>query len=241
VEHSVQLIVRPHRSSIHKYIQRMNYYVSLAFNLFIIIVALLGWMRFTKISPVFLPFLIFVWVGTINEIYSAIIVTLYRQNNIANYNIYILFEPLLILWQFQRWNLFGTKYKIYWFLFFAFIGFWLLETIFHSKLYLDFNSYYQVFYSAVIVLMSISMLNQILMKERKSVLKSSIFIICCGFIISFTYTLSTQSFTVYRLQMSESFIRNLFFIFTFINLFCNILYAIAILWMPRKQAFTLQY
>ena len=217
------------------------YYVALIFNLFIIVVAILGWVRFPKISPTFFPFLIFIWLGTTNEIFSAIVVNIYRGHNIVNYNIYILFEPLLILWQFKQWGLFIKQKKAFQFLFFILICFWITETIVHSRLSHDFNYFYQVFYSAIIVVLSISMLNQVLMTERRSILKNPIFIICCVLIISFTYTLTTQCFAVYRVQLGASLLSKLHRIFIFINLFCNIIYALAIWWMPKRQAFALQY
>ena len=72
-------------------------------------------------------------------------------------------------------------------------------------------------------------------------MKNSSFIICCGFIVMLTYTLLTEMFYAYGLELSDAFTQNLNYIFIFMNLFSNVIYALAILWMPKRQAFTLQY
>src|SRR5215216_5669948 len=218
----------------------MNYYLSVAFSLLIIIPAITGWVRFKNINPAFLPFLIFIWSGTVNEVYSAIIVTFFRYYNIVNYNIFLLLESIIILWQFKRWNLF-KKDQAYYIILVLFTAGWLAETLFITRLKSDFNAYYHIFFSAIIVLLSISMLNHILVKERRNLLTNSIFIICCGFIIMFTYALITESLEVYRAQMGKAFTINLHNLFVIINFIGNLIYTFAIVQMPKKQAFSLEY
>lgn len=217
----------------------MNYYLRLALNLLIIVPAIVGWVRFSKISPAFLPFLLFIWIGTLNEIYSAIIVNFFHQYNLINSNIYMLVEVCLLLWQFKRLNLFDTQ--IFNFLLLTCNVVWLADTILVTRLSLDSNNYSRIFFSFLIVLLSIGMLNQQLLKERKNLLRGAIFIICIGFILMFTYSLLIGSFFLYKVNMSNTFQRNISLIFVFMNLFCNMVYAIAILLMPKRQAFTLQY
>lgn len=217
----------------------MNYYLRLALNLLIIVPAIVGWVRFSKISPAFLPFLLFVWVGALSEIYSAIVVNFFHLYNIVSFNIYSLAEICLLLWYFKRLNLFNAKTLKFLLLTSGIV--WLLETIFVSKLSLDFNNYSRIFFDFIIVLLSIAMLNQQLLKARKNLLKDAVFIICIGFILMFTYSLLVASFFLYRLNMSDNFHRNISLIFVFMNFFCNMVYAVAILLMPKRQAFTLQY
>ena len=117
----------------------------------------------------------------------------------------------------------------------------MLESILVTRIYLEFNSYFRIFYSLILVLSSVSMINQILMKEREKLAKNPTFIICIAFIFALTYSLLIELFFVYHLQLSATFNTNLHYIFIVINLFSNLLYFLAILWMPKRQAFTLQY
>lgn len=217
----------------------MSYYVSQALIYLIIIPASIGWVRYKNISPAYFPFLVLMWVGASNEIVSFFVIRIYN-NNIINYNFYLLIESLLILWQFHRWRLFEKK-KTYRILQATFLIAWILECLFLSKLYLGFNSYFQIFYSFVIVLMSVNMINHVLMRERGSLLKSPLFIVCSVFVILFTYAVVVETFWAYGLQMSTDFKVKLQHIFVVINFLCNTIYTLAILWMPKRQAFTLQY
>jgi hypothetical protein len=163
------------------------------------------------------------------------------QYNILNYNIFLLIEALVLTWQFQRWRLFGYNHRIPFLIYSIFIVTWLLENLFISKFYLGFNSYFRIFFSFVIVIMSMGMLNEVIMKEKKQLLKNSIFIICSLFILLFTYALLSESFILYGVNMNEFFSTNVYQIFRCVNFVCNILFAFAIWYIPKRQAFTLQY
>jgi hypothetical protein len=217
----------------------MNFYVALVLNSFIIVPAIIGWVRYKNISPAYLPFLILIWVGAINEIISFIVIRAFHSN-IVNYNLYLLFESLLILWQFHRWRLFEKK-KNYRILMALFIAGWLAECLFLTKLYLNFNQYFQIFYSFVIVLMSVNMINHVLMKDRRNLLKNPSFVISVVFVILFTYSVLVEAFWLYGLKMSPEFNNSLHYIFVFVNFLCNVIYALTISWMPKRQAFSLQF
>lgn len=218
----------------------MKFYVLFFLGLFIIFPAVIGWVRYKKISSAYLPFLIWVWVGAINEVLNTILIIGLGKYNVINTNLYQLIEALLILWQFKKWHLLG-KDKSYIAISIAFFISWFIENLVLSKFYLGFNSYFRIFYSFVLVLMSINMLNQILMKERTSLIKNPIFVICILFVVMFTYAALVETFWAYGLNMSIEFTNNLQNIFVMINLVCNVIFAFVILWMPKRQAFTLQF
>ena len=219
----------------------MGYLLTQIFAFSIIIPAIIGWVRFSKLNSAFIPFLLFIWLGTLNEIANYIIIFILHQYNIFNYNLFLLVEALLIIWQFERWYLFGHNKKISVFLHCFLVCIWLLENLFISKFYLGFNSYFRIISSFMIVLMSIGMLNQVIVKERKSLIKNPVFIICSFLVVLFTYALLTESFIIYGVKMSDSFSTNLFRIFTIANLIANLAYGLAIWLIPRRQAFALQY
>lgn len=217
----------------------MNYYVSQILNYLIIIPAIIGWVRYKKISSAYLPFLILIWVGALNEFISVVSIHFFRSN-ILNYNLYLLVESILILWQFRRWQLF-EKEKNYYILQALFVGGWLLETVLYTKLYYNFNQYFKVCYSFAIVLMSVSMINHILMKDRGNLIKNPVFVISMVLVILFTYTVLVEAFWIYGVRMSPEFRTSLHYIFVCVNFLCNLIYALTILWMPKRQAFSLQY
>jgi hypothetical protein len=199
------------------------------------IAALIGIWRFRKISVVFLPFLLFLWLGFANEIVSEVTARVWRNTTLNN-NIYVLLEACLILWQFQKWGLFQRQKAFVPVLLLSFVTFWCVE-IFVNYHYLYVASYFRIFYSFVIVLMSIHMINFIIVSESRSLLKNPIFLICIGFIIFFTYKILIEIFWVYGLNGSRDFRNNVYMIHSLINFFSNIIYALAALWVPRKQIF----
>jgi hypothetical protein len=95
-------------------------------------------------------------------------------------------------------------------------------------------------YSLSVVLLSIHSINGILFKERE-ILKNPAFLICLGIVVFFTYKVVIEMFWIYGLRESRNFRLNVYIILVYINLICNLIYALAILWMRRKQAFTLQF
>lgn len=217
----------------------MNYYIAYIFNFTILIGTIIGCIRFRRIHPDFYPFLFLIWAGSINEITSTAIVFL-GYYNIVNFNIYNLVEALLATWLFYRWQLFNDNHRFYHSLQITICLAWLLDIAFISG-FSNFNSYFRIFYSFILILLSISMINRMLFKERIHFFKNPVFIICSGFIIFYTLTVLTEAFFVYGLKLSSAFQANVNYILNSTNLFCNLIYALAILWMPRRQAFSLQY
>ena len=217
----------------------MDYYVSLYFGLFIIVPAIIGLIRLPNINSIFHPFLIIIWVQSCNIIFGGIVIEL-GYNNIGHYNIWFLLDAYLSLWIFKKWRLFESK-KSYRSLWISVSIFWLVETIFFSKLTLEYNSYFRVFYCFIIILMSINTINSLLMRERKALIKNPVFVICCTFVLSNTITVLGESFFASNLELGDTFRISMDHMITITNLFCNLLYALAILWMPKKQAFILQY
>jgi len=217
----------------------MNYYVGLWLSLVIVIPAIVGAIRFASINPVFFPFIISVWLNTLNLLFGAIIVE-FGYYNFVHYNIWYLLDAFISLWLFKEWNLFESK-RLYRSLWILLSIVWLSETILFSKLTHDYNSYFRIFYSFIVILMSITTINSLLMKERKHLLKNPMFLICCTFVILNTITVLTEAFFASNLHLGDAFRINMDRITILTSLLCNLIYALAILWMPKKQAFILQY
>jgi hypothetical protein len=207
--------------------------------LFALIPAIVAAVRLSAISSEFDPFIIAIWLRGVNAAFGLIIQH-FGYNNILHYNLWFLGDALLLLWVFEKWNLFESK-NLYRFLAVA-LGFtWLAETIFFSRLNGDYNSYFRIIYSFVVILMSISMINNILLKAAINPLKNSIFLICCALVLLNTITVIGEAFFAYSLIMGEEFRLYMDRIITFMDALCSLIFALIILWMPKKQAFTLQF
>jgi hypothetical protein len=50
-----------------------------------------------------------------------------------------------------------------------------------------------------------------------------------------------EVFYLYGVNESHTFALKVYLIFNYINLFCNLIYALAALWMPTKMRFSLPY
>lgn len=203
------------------------------------IAAIIGWIRFRKIHSTYYPFLYFIWLGFVNEIIGYFLINSGHTNAVNN-SIYSLAESLLITWQFYRWQLFKQRTGLYIGLLILFGIFWIVETFIVYDIYRTIT-YFRVFYSFIIVLMSINTLNSILMKEQTNILKNPVFLICLSFVIYFTFTVIVGIFWIYGIGGSTGFRRSMVWILIYVNLFSNLIYALAVLWMPKKLRFSLPY
>ena len=83
----------------------MSYELNAIISLTIGIGPIIGWVRFHKIDPAFLPFLLLLTIGFLNEVVSIILMK-YGYTNIINFNSFKIIESVLLLWQFKNWKLF---------------------------------------------------------------------------------------------------------------------------------------
>jgi len=199
--------------------------------------AALALVKFPCIEINYYPFVFLIWIGLFNEALSVILVYTIR-NNTVNSNIYVLLEFILILYQFYRWDSISL-HKFY-----AFLGIgiivWFTDNTIINMLTED-NSLFRIFYSFIIVFLSINQMNKIIVYEKRSLLKNTIFLICIAFLAYYGFKAFTEVFMAFHLGFSDIFNRNVLIILYFVNLLSNILYAVAIVCIPTKQEFTLQY
>ena len=216
-----------------------NYWIFAILAVFAVIPALVASARLPKLNSDFDPFVIAIWLKGLNAVFGYIIEH-FGYNNVVHYNIWYLLDAFVLLWAFRKWNLIESK-KLYKYLVFAFGIFWLVETIFFSELSGDYNSYFRIISIFAVILMSIGMINILLLKATVNPLKNSIFQICCTLIILHTITVISEAFFAYNLILGNEFRIYMDHIITFIDALCSLIFALIILWLPRKQAFTLQY
>jgi hypothetical protein len=214
----------------------MNYWLFTALYFSIIIPVIIGCIRIKRIDATYYPFLLCLAFGAVHEIASFILI----QNQLSNtliYNIYTLIEALLLTIQFKLWDKYGSR-RLYVPLLALFLAVWTIENFWLRGISAYFNSYFIILYSFILVLLSISRVNVIL-TQVQHFSKNAVFLICCGLIIYFTYSAVIEIFWLYGFDEDQEFSARIYDILAFINLLVNLIFAFAILWIPRKQKFLL--
>lgn len=207
----------------------MSYYLIVTFSFSILLAGIIGLFRFSNIQPSYYPFLCFIWLGSLNETFSFLIV----QNggkSIVNNNVYVLAEALVIVYFFKV-NHFLKKPSALLASLLVIAG-WATEVFFRSIH--EVGIYFRIGYSFLIVLISIETINRLLVSGEKHLLKNAMFLICVAFICYFTYKVLINTFWLYGLGKSMHLLTFTYSILVFINLFTNLIYALATLCIPRK-------
>ena len=216
----------------------MSFELNAAFSLSIMVGAVIGWCRVRKSDPAFFPFLLLLTVGLMNEVASIIIIKSGHQN-IVNYNLYGFVEAVVLTWQFLRWGLFKRAKALYYTLQIVFAALWAIENCSHS--FKAFNSYFIMVHSFLLVLMSISMINRVSLRETLPLWRQPVFLICTGLVIYHDYAVLVEAFWIFGLNYSDGFRIRIYEILSYINLFTNLLFAFAIIWIPTRLRYILQH
>jgi hypothetical protein len=216
----------------------MSFELNAVFSLSIVVSVVIGWARFTKTDPAFFPFLLYLSLGFINEL-TGIIVVYRGYTNIISYNVFGLIESILLTWQFLRWGLFGHNKWLYYFLQAGFVVLWSAESFLLSVQ--TFNSYFIIAHSFLIVMMSITTINMVVLKESTSLLKQPVFLLCLALILFFTYAILVESFWIVGLSNQKTFRLKIYEILSYINLLSNLLFAFAFLWVPMRLQYILRF
>jgi len=196
--------------------------------------------RFSSIRKEYYPFIFIIWLACINELLNTALV-LTNHFNIINSNIYSLAEGLLYLWFFQKIGTFRRFSFLRYILSALFIGVWVTENFILNRFGTNFNSYFIIFADLTLVLLAITTINNIVITE-KEVRRNPTFLICIAVVVFFTYAILVEAFWIYGIiKPSGSFTNNVYAIVAWINLLCNLIYAVAILWMRKKREFTVQF
>jgi hypothetical protein len=200
------------------------------------IAAVIGLIRLGKLPKSYRPFIIILVLGFANELLSQSLIKRGYYNHV-NTNVYSILESLLLLWLFRNWNLFPGNRNRYWIMGILFILLWSIDWLFISPFFV---SYFNIVYSFLVVLMSIHMINQIVFIHKAALLRNAQFLISLGFVIYFTFKVLIEIFWVYGFRASSEFTNSIYDIMAYINFAVNLLFAYAIIWIPRKQEYTLQ-
>lgn len=216
----------------------MNHKWSLIESYTIAIAAIIGLIRLPRIYRAYQPFIFINVSALIAEISSHFLIYLNKSNAIS-LNLLGLVETLLWLWQFKRWGIFNLRKWEFPLLIILITCIWVYENIILSKIN-SFSSMYAIASSFCLVFLSINQVNRQIVEEKKNLFKNPSFIICSGVIIFYTYRIFVECFYLLENTESSNFILNIFTILAIVNLFVNLLFALATIWIPTRQRFSLQ-
>jgi hypothetical protein len=115
---------------------------------------------------------------------------------------------------------------------------WILENFIFGSI-TRVGLYFRIIYSFVIVLMSVHAINSVITNSRGALIRNCSFLVSIGFIAYYTYKVIVEAFWIYGISSSLQFQMVIYDILIYINVVVNLIYALAALWMPKRQAFTL--
>lgn len=206
----------------------------------ILIAFIIGIVRYRKIDPAYYPFLYYTGAAVLMEILARIF-TLYERPDLhlPALRIYSFVEFCLFTWLFHNWGLFNRRKAVFFTLLGIFFILWVISSFFiHSVNEQNFS--FLILYSFALIFFSVNTFNKVVVHERGNIFRNPKFLICLGIIIFYTFftLVNVTSLSVFKQNVSRSFRVNLQQINVYTNFLVNLLYAVAILWIPRKQNFT---
>ena len=210
----------------------MNYALFVSFSFSIAVAAVIGLVNFRKIDSAFRPVVFCFWLAAVNEIVSFLL-TQHHITTAPGNNVYVLAEALLIGWQFKRWKTMSF-YKNAFTVYAAFlILVWLTENVPFSE-FVTIKVGFRIISSALIVLMSISLNCKTIFESNGRLVLNAKFIFGTAFIVYFLYRIFIESFLYFGFDIDTDLYIKIFVILSAVNLLCNLLYAYALLCIPRK-------
>lgn len=203
------------------------------------IAAIIGLVRFRQIHKSYHPFIFLCLFALLNETVSYFSARIIQNNN-YNFNIYSLLESGLFIWLFAGWGHFNNRPRNYLFTFFFLAMVWLFDNVIWHSLG-DQNSLFFVVYSFALVFLAINEITLIVMNNRGILFRDSRFLISLSIVIFYTYVATISTINLLELNFSIIFYSHIYMVLQAVNIFINVVYALALLWAPKRQRFILQF
>jgi hypothetical protein len=210
------------------------------FSLSIGFAVIIGIVRFRRIDSAYYPFIYNIIVALLVEILNRILtVRGHPSAFVFVLNVFSYIDFFLFLWLFHNWGLFHRKKSTFIITAGIFFLIWLLEGVLKTG-FVKLNLYFFMLYAFALIFFSVSTFNKVVVHERSSIFRNPKFWICLGIIIFYPFFILTVTtgISLFRNNVSVQFRRDLQAISVFSNFLVNILYAVAVIWIPRKKNFT---
>lgn len=185
------------------------------------------------------PFFYLLLLGVLNELLAYLLIKVIHVHNIVAVNIFMLFEWLLIAWQFRRWGLLRSQNTLFYLLLIIPCLVWMVEYLLFGQIRF-FAPYYQVLYCFLIVMFSVNTINFMITHDYRRVYGNPTFLICLAFIVYFIYRIVVCWAYMTSLKGPTETTSLILSLNSYINALTNIIFAIALLKIPKPQKFTLK-
>jgi hypothetical protein len=222
----------------------MNDTIRFILSLSILPAAVLGAVKFRKMDPSYRLFIYYIFFVLGFEVFVYSLMRFAEQHTAFNilgvsFNIYAIAEFSLLTWIFHKWGLFNNHQKVFLSILVVFLVSWFLSTLLTKGFYKR-NHYFAIAYSFALIFFSISAFNKLVIQERRSLLRNPKFWICLGIVIFYSYFVVSSSVRILIIpnKNNQEFFAKLLDINVYSNLLVNLLYALAIIWIPNKKNFT---
>ena len=208
-------------------------------SLSILFAAILGVIKFRKMDPAYHPFVYYCCLAVLVEILVYILLLNDMKYIVGTvYNFFALAEFYLLTRMFHNWGLFKRKKNT--FTGIIVLSFLLFACTLYIRGYNKINYFSKIVNSFALIFFSISAFNRMIQNERNNIFKNAKFWICIGMVIFFTYYIlvNTEQLSFLNIKRTKAFEDKVWLINAYSNVFVNLLYAVAVIWIPRKKNFT---
>ncbi len=194
--------------------------------------------RKKRMGVYYRPFYVYMIVAFVFELLIKTIIHLGYKSPLIS-NCYVLIEFPIFLWLFYNWS--SRNNKIFFIgLFLAGVVIWIFDNLILNSIF-QINSYYRIYYSAVLILCSINQLNKVIFQDDITLWKNAVFLICVTSIVYYSYRIFIESLFLFQQEFSNDFFRGVYYIMVIVNFLAHLVYTLAVLCIPAKQEFTLRY
>ena len=193
-----------------------------------------GLLRWRVISQRYYPLFILFSLALLVELVNRYAITSKNSVWIPVNNVYVLIESILIPLQFVVWGYMYRKLNTFYIIAGILVLGWMAEHLLLGDIN-RLHPYFRMFYSLLIVLLSINTINYLVIQEERNLVRHPVFIICTGFIIFFTYQLVYEGIYNIVSDLKSIDTGKLNTAFSIINAVCNTLYGIAFLLVPARN------
>jgi len=221
----------------------MNDTVRFVLSLSIVFAVLIGIVRFRKIDKSYYPFLYRIFLVLIVEITARVLLVSGEPRNFsAVLNTFSILDFCLFTWLFHNWRLFNGNKTIFLSILGTGIIAWVFITLVMGNIFTT-NFAFRIGYSFALIAFSVNTFNKAVVNDRRNIFRNPKFWICLGIIIFYTFFILVYlvNLSLFRSNISKPFRQNLQEISVFSNILANLLYAVAIIWIPRKKNFMMPF
>lgn len=213
-------------------------YKLLLYNSGLILATIAGISRYRYIDEMYRPFVMYIFLGFCNELLSLFSSIIFKTTFINN-NLFMLGELLLLNLQFKYWSRSNRQRRSYTTASCLFLSLFVITAAYKG---LEQNLFFfNAAYCFYLVMCATGKLGWLVSNDPVPFYKNPVFIICCAIIIYFSFRIIIEAFWFYGLHKSSFFRNEVYVILMLINLFVNILYLYALLWIQKKPDYITFY